>query len=83
MKKPEEIKKALACVCERPDCENCSYAEKVNDEEFGKTLRFHCSEIYADALAYIQQLESRLAQVERERDAAVADLTVSAECDFC
>ena len=83
MKKPEEIKKALACVCERPDCENCAYAEKVNDEEFGKTLRFHCSEIYADALAYIQQLESRLAQIERERDAAVADLTVSAECDFC
>jgi hypothetical protein len=27
-----------------------------------------------DALAYIQQLESRLAQVEKERDAAIHDL---------
>lgn len=29
------------------------------------------------------RLTERLAQVERERDAAVGDLTVSAECDFC
>ncbi len=34
-----------------------------------------------DALYYIQQLEARLAQVERERDAAVNDLSRS--CGSC
>lgn len=34
-------------------------------------------------LAHIKQLESRLAQVERERDAAVADLEDSADCEYC
>lgn len=36
-----------------------------------------------DALYYIQQLESRLAQVERERDAAVFDLGVEKSCYTC
>ena len=65
----EDIKKWLACwsvtytdACSG-ECETCEYdvGEKESVGMGGKTL------------AYIQQLESRLAQVERERDAAVAD----------
>lgn len=37
----------------------------------------------ADAITKVAVLESRLAQVERERDAAVADLTDSSDCSFC
>lgn len=62
----EDIKKWLACwavtytdECSG-ECETCEYdvGEKESVGMGGKTL------------AYIQQLESRLAQVERERDAA-------------
>lgn len=35
------------------------------------------------AVVYIHQLESRLAQAERERDAAVADLCEEAGCGIC
>lgn len=62
MKTPDEIKKALACDCDWPDCEGCAYAEKVIDEEFGELTRYHCSQVYKDALAYIQHLESRLSE---------------------
>lgn len=81
MKTPEEIKKGLTCVCDTPDCEKCAYATKVNDDEFGEILQFHCSQIYEDAYDLICQLEQRLAQVERERDAAVFDL--HGHCDYC
>jgi hypothetical protein len=39
--------------------------------------------LHADALAYIHQLESRLAQVERERDAAAKDLYAHDKCLVC
>jgi hypothetical protein len=39
--------------------------------------------LHADALAYIIHLESRLAQVERERDAAVADIDDDGDCYYC
>ena len=81
MKTPKDIKKALACDSDWPDCENCVYAEKVNNEEFGEMLKFHCSEIYEDALAYIQPLETRLAQVEQERDALMNDLLIADRFD--
>ena len=57
-KQHEEIKKGLK-PCENASvfCEFCA-------------CEFRCK-IEADALTYIQQLESRLAQVEKERDAAV------------
>lgn len=45
---------------------------------------YNCtSELSKDALAYIEHLESRLAQVERERDAAVEDLSVIKFCALC
>lgn len=64
MKPPEEIKKGLLCDGNvlPHECEKCAYG----GHEFGCV-----DQIERDALAYIQKLESRLAQVERERDAAV------------
>lgn len=47
------------------DCENCPY----------DGLQIICTDrLRKDALAYIQQLEASLAQVEKERDAAVHDV---------
>ena len=66
---PEEIKKRLQ------RCKNNTYCDDCPSE-------YHC-QIEADALAYIQQLESRLAQVERERDALMHDLANSAPCFAC
>lgn len=68
MKTPGEIKKGLEC-CHNPSdsygtCLKCPYESCV----------VGCRNLIGDALAYIQQLESRLAQVERERDAAVHDM---------
>lgn len=84
MKPPEEIKKGLA-ACSADEChgqhDGCTY-----QDQFFCTMR-----MCGDALAYIQQLESRLAQVERERDAAVHDLDyalrevprLNIDCYFC
>lgn len=73
MKTPDEIKKVLAC--DMPCCDGCPYDGII---ECGVAVQ-------EDALAYIQQLESRLAQVERERNAAVSDLKVAdkLDCQFC
>lgn len=56
----------------KPDmCENCTTACAYNSTGTGSCY------------SYIKQLESRLAQVERERDAAVADLTHVKDCGVC
>ena len=69
MKTPEEIKKGLNCN-NIDHCNECPYD--------GLDCAKHVDQ---DALAYIQQLEERLAQVERERDAAVQ--TVHGLCLHC
>lgn len=71
MKTPEEIKKGLEQCANTQTCEKCHYSDDCMELYSNKPLT-------QDALAYIQQLESRLAQAERERDAAVADV-----CDMC
>ena len=72
-KTPDEIKKGLFC-CWRDGCATCPYDDDcIMGENFAGLAR--------DALTYIQQLESRLAQVERERDTALCDMTKS--CVFC
>lgn len=53
MKKPEEIKLGLDCG----DCKICPYSEYRNNDG-----DYHCNEVEGDALAYIQQLESKLNQ---------------------
>lgn len=74
MKTPEEIKKGLEtcigeCTGNKP---HCPYHECGNG----------CMDtMNRNSLAYINQLEQRLAQAERERDAAVEDLYPS--CELC
>lgn len=72
MKTSEEIKKGLY-GCPDELCHICPY------EDVGNCMEI-CME---DALAYIQQLESRLAQAERERDAAVRELKIAEDCYNC
>lgn len=76
-KTPEEIKKAILCAV---PCNECAY-EADSEKPEG------CSwSVTDDTLALIQRLESRLAQVERERDAAVVDIRLMAFnvlCNMC
>lgn len=72
MKTPEEIKEGLECCAEYG---NCSKGCPYN------TIKDCGHDLYSDALAYIQQLE-------RERDAAVAqlkevDVSSYFECAHC
>ena len=67
MKTPEEIKKGL-------EIEISVHYHLPNPEPRLTPREFmYMEQLHSDALAYIQQLESRLAQVERERDAAIRD----------
>lgn len=76
MKTPDEIKKGLEfCLAGPCPGAECPYYEKE---------LFRCGYFKSkDALAYIQQLETKCHQLERERDAAVADLTQAKDCDTC
>ena len=62
MKTPEEIKKGLKICSKNAECNQCPYVDSACVDT-----------LLRNALAYIQQLESRLAQVERERDAALKE----------
>lgn len=78
MKKPEEIKAGLGACQTVVRCSTCTY------HDVGDIVAECTAQLSGDALVYIQQLESRLAQVERERDAAVNDLRDNYEpCDVC
>lgn len=58
MKTPDEIKKALECHKDGSACHDCPYEQGRTFSVDGVT--FGCSqEIVADALAYIERLESR------------------------
>lgn len=78
MKTPDEIKDGLErCqLNEERSIPNCKYCPYEFDPNAQCDLVLH-----ADALAYIEQLEERLAQVERERDAAVSEL--ASNCRAC
>lgn len=75
MKTPKEIKKGLE-LCSNGDmreCLKCPYP-----------IGFECFENpMKDALAYIQQLESRLAQIEREKKAMLHDMSKYTMCGAC
>lgn len=95
MRTPEEIKKGLDACLPRwngkeltVNCDDCAY----------KHEGFWCRNIlFKDAVTYIQQLEadneskqkrideleSRLVQAERERDAAMDDARNGTMCDTC
>lgn len=81
MKTPDEIKKGLYhCGADDVGCTGCSYNKKNVMCEGNMEI---------DALTYIVTLENLLAQVERERDAAVRDLAKAMsldgveDCSFC
>lgn len=77
-KTPEEIKKGLCCcVTDIADCKGCPFDNSSDDG-----LVWECT-VDSSAIAYIQQLESRLAQAERERDAAVNALRENGFCCDC
>ena len=74
MKPTEEIKCGMECIrtnasriCIKPKNGQCP----------------RCEQLVSESLGRIQQLESQLAQVERERDAAVKDLAVIKFCALC
>lgn len=57
MKTPEEIKKALECCVYHGSCKTCAYFD-----EDGKCV----SILKIDALSYIQQLESQIAELGKK-----------------
>ena len=68
MKTPEEIKCGMECI--RTNAERiCVKPEK------GQCPR--CEQLVGEALVRIRQLEQRLAQVERERDAAAKEMRMA------
>ena len=77
MKTPEEIKADAAKCLTLPPKAVCNRLELYKD--CGGDCRYVIKELYDLVL----QLESSLAQAERERDAAVADLKDSAPCFAC
>lgn len=60
MKTPEEIKKGLDCCQTVVRCDGCTY------KDIGNIVAECTAALCGDALAYIQQLESRLAKAEKE-----------------
>ena len=74
MKMTEENKCGMECIRTNAD-RSCVKPEK------GQCPR--CKQLVDESIARIQQLETRLAQVERERDAAVRDLEDDGDCYYC
>lgn len=76
MKTPDEIKTAAATCITRPKDSAC------NRLEFYKECNGDCRYIIKELYDLVLKLESSLAQVERERDAAVFDLSQES-CRCC
>ena len=79
MKSPDDIKKGL-------EKEIPVHYHLPNPEpRLHPTELIELESLHASALAYINKLEQRLAQLERERDAAVEDLREAdmVDCEHC
>ena len=95
MKTPEEIK--AQALDESGCCGQCDFYCTTVDNPFGCQEARLKTELVAELIAYTEQLESdneikqkridelesRLAQVEMERDAAVRDLNCFWKCAIC
>ena len=68
MKTPEEIKADAATCLTKPPHAMCDRFD------LNKKCKGDCSYVIKELYDLVLHYESRLAQVERERDAAVADL---------
>ena len=104
MKTPDEIKRLKYCGAMYEwdgSCTGCPYERNDGEcdgsmetdaiayiQQFENAVEFYCNTTQM-LDAKIAKLESRLAQVERERDAAVRDLTKAMaldgveDCSFC
>lgn len=86
MKTPDEIKKGLEC-CMFGHCSYCPYSAEHGcdcSEHLGNDVReFHqqLESQNAELLTKVKQLEIKCHQLERERDAAVADIHKT--CSTC
>lgn len=76
MKTPDEIKKGLETCSTKKPCTSCPMWEECKEASSLKPL-------WDNALAYIQQLETKCHQLERERDAAVKDISMGSRCTVC
>ena len=76
-KSPEAIKQNAKTCISQPATESC-YCCPLHSECHGLV-----EYVIKDLLDLVLMYESRLAQVERERDAAVADLAVIKFCALC
>lgn len=81
MKSPDEIKKGLECCQPKwdgkslvPTCDECPY---IHEGHWCRNV------LFGDLRRYTIGIEQRLAQVERERDAAVRELKLGEDCDNC
>ena len=79
MKTPEEIKKGLECCCTDEISKIGRHVGCPYIMELGDCLPM----LLEDALALIRQLEAENAELKRELDAAVHDLTQSRFCHAC
>ena len=81
MKTPDEIKKGMTCCLTRWEGD---YLASCHTDCPYRSEGIWCRNVLmADIKAWNKQLESRLAQVERERDAAVQDARDGTTCDTC
>lgn len=81
MKTPEErkdfLQKLLLAASDADDLlTSCDASDLLDGLEVSRDFMF-------EAACLIEQLESRLAQIERERDAAVYDLISVRDCTTC
>lgn len=87
MRTHEEIKKGPEHFDEKCMCIEKCFADALAciqklEETIGNLGRLNGT-MHNEAKKGIQELESRLAQVERERDAAVKDLGAEKSCQTC
>ena len=77
MKTTDEIKADAATCLTKPPHAMCDRFD------LNKKCKGDCSYVIKELYDLVLHYESRLAQVERERDAAVADLKDSGDCRYC
>ena len=75
MKTPEEVKKELRLCKDNSFCEWCGMNDQCEKNEYVIECIEHLESDNERQQKRIAELESRLAQVERERDALKHDLT--------
>lgn len=77
MKTPDEIKADAATCLTKPPNAMCDRFD------LNKKCKGDCGYVIKELYDLVLHYESRLARVERERDAAVEDLSVSKFCALC